>query len=72
MAQYQNINKEKFTEDNDNKISWIKLEKDSVIIDKLGRYYETFGIKSYGFWATQRLADTLPYEYVYGDSLFIY
>ncbi|MCH7974826.1 MAG: carboxypeptidase-like regulatory domain-containing protein [Bacteroidetes bacterium] len=71
-VQYQNLNKEKFPEDNDNKISWIKLEKDSVIIDKLGRYYETFGIKSYGFWATQRLADTLPYEYVYGDSLFIY
>ncbi len=71
-VKYNNPNKKKFPEDDRTKVSWIRLEKDSVLIDKLGRYYETFSIKSHGYWATQRLADTLPYEYVYGDSLFEY
>ncbi len=71
-VRYDNPNKKKFPYDKKAKISWIRLEKDSVLIDKLGRYYETFAIKSYGYWATQRLADTLPYGYVYGDSLFKY
>lgn len=56
---------------NDLKTSLIKLEIDSVLIDKQGRYFETFGIKSFGYWSTQRLADTLPYEYVLPDSVFV-
>ncbi|PIW70555.1 MAG: hypothetical protein COW08_01230 [Ignavibacteriales bacterium CG12_big_fil_rev_8_21_14_0_65_30_8] len=58
-------------EDADVLTSWIKLEKDSVVIDRMGRYYETFGIKSYGDWANERIAETLPYEYVLPDSVFI-
>ncbi len=43
--------------------SFITLEKDSVLIDIYGRYYESFMIKMSGHWAKERLADTLPYEY---------
>ncbi len=43
--------------------SFITLEKDSVLIDIYGRYYESFMIKMSGRWAKERLADTLPYEY---------
>lgn len=43
--------------------SWIRLESDSVLIDTEGRYFETFKIHFYGYWAWERLADMLPYEY---------
>ncbi len=49
--------------------SWIMLEKDSVLIDRRGRYFETFGIKSSGNWGAKRIADTLPYEFSLNDSL---
>ncbi len=71
-VKYQNPDDDKLPIDDDIRISWIRLEKDSVLIDNFGRYYETFQIKSYGYWANQRLADTLPYEYVIPDSMFIY
>jgi hypothetical protein len=47
----------------EDELSFITLEKDSILIDIHGRYYEAFMIKTSGYWATQRLADTLPYEY---------
>ena len=43
--------------------SWLKLESDSVLIDIEGRYFETFKLHYYGYWAWERLADMLPYEY---------
>lgn len=46
-----------------NQTSWIKLENDSVLIDIEGRYFETFQLHYYGYWAWERLADMLPYEY---------
>ena len=49
--------------------SWIKLQKDSIIVDKGGRYYETFGIKTYGFWSLHRISDALPYEYNFDEEL---
>jgi len=48
--------------------SWIKLESDSVLIDIEGRYFETLKLHSYGYWAWERLADMLPYEYKLNDS----
>jgi len=52
----------------ENQISWITLEKDSIIIDRAGRYYETFSIKTAGFWSLERISDILPFEYVYENS----
>ena len=52
----------------ENQVSWIKLEKDSVIIDRAGRYYETFLIKTAGFWSLERISDFLPFEYDYENS----
>ena len=49
-------------------VSWITLTKDSILIDKAGRYYETFSIKTSGYWGLERLSDILPFEYVYDDS----
>lgn len=49
-------------------ISWIKLEKDSIIIDKAGRYYETFSIKTAGLWSLGKMSDLLPFEYFYDNS----
>ena len=43
--------------------SFISLQKDSVLIDIHGRYYESLMIKTSGYWAKERLADQLPYEY---------
>jgi hypothetical protein len=43
--------------------SYITLEKDSVLIDIYGRYHESLMIRMSGYWANQRLADMLPYEY---------
>ena len=52
----------------EDQISWISLEKDSIIIDKAGRYYETFSIKTAGFWSLEKISDFLPFEYVYENS----
>lgn len=48
-------------------VSWITLESDSVIIDARGRYFDTFKIKTSGYWAWERLADMLPLEYSYPE-----
>ena len=52
----------------EDQISWIKLEKDSIIIDRAGRYYETFSIETAGFWSQERISDSLPFEYVNKNS----
>ncbi|OGU55896.1 MAG: hypothetical protein A2V66_18250 [Ignavibacteria bacterium RBG_13_36_8] len=48
-------------------ISLIDLQADSVTIDIFGRYFDEFMIKTYGYWAFERLADTLPNEYSIED-----
>ncbi len=45
--------------------SYISLEKDSVMIDINGRYYDKFGIHTFGCFGQERISDMLPYEYVY-------
>ncbi len=44
--------------------SFIQLEKDSVMVDIKGRYYDKFGIHTFGKFGQERIADMLPYEYV--------
>ena len=48
--------------------SIIELEQDSVMIDILGRYYDKFGIHTYGIFGQERISDMLPYEYVYNSK----
>ena len=48
--------------------SFIELEKDSVLIDIFGRYYDKFGIHTYGKFGQERIADMLPYEYKYNSK----
>ncbi len=43
--------------------SWITLEGRDVKIDHQGRYANELAIAKYGYWAWERLADMLPYEY---------
>lgn len=46
-------------------ISYIELEQDSVMVDIYGRYYDKFGIHTYGKFGQERISDMLPYEYTY-------
>jgi len=43
--------------------SWITLEGNDVKIDQQGRYANELAIAKFGYWAWERLADMLPYEY---------
>ncbi|MDZ7359641.1 MAG: carboxypeptidase-like regulatory domain-containing protein [candidate division KSB1 bacterium] len=43
--------------------SWISLEGREVKIDQQGRYANDLAIAKFGYWAWERLADMLPYEY---------
>ncbi|MCO6472159.1 MAG: carboxypeptidase-like regulatory domain-containing protein [Melioribacteraceae bacterium] len=51
--------------------SWVKLQADSVIFDKQGRYFDEFMIETFGYWAKERLSDMLPLEYNLPDSILI-
>ena len=62
--------KNKFT--TEDQVSWINLEKDSILIDKAGRYYETFSIKTAGLWSLEKMSDLLPYEYFYDNSKLLF
>jgi hypothetical protein len=65
---YRNPNKIRGHFNSKENISWITLEKDSMLIDKAGRYYETFSIETSGYWGKERISDMLPLEYIYNDS----
>ena len=43
--------------------SVLKLEAPVVRFDEHGRYWDTFKLHTYGYWAWERLAESLPYEY---------
>jgi len=51
------------------KESFITLNKDSVLIDTKGKFYDPFGIHTYGYWAFERLADELPFEFSVPDTM---
>lgn len=48
--------------------SYLELEQDSVIVDIYGRYYDKFGIHTYGKFAKERISDLLPYEYTFSNN----
>ena len=45
--------------------SYLSLVKDSVMVDIHGRYYDKFGIHTFGKFGQERVSDMLPYEYEY-------
>lgn len=44
--------------------SWIRLTRDSVLVDTEGSILEAEGVALYGYMAYERLADLVPREYV--------
>ena len=51
-----------------NGTSWIKIISDSTILDKQGRYFDIYAIKTSGLWAKERVADMLPFDYSIGEE----
>ncbi|MFC1535843.1 carboxypeptidase-like regulatory domain-containing protein [Candidatus Neomarinimicrobiota bacterium] len=47
------------------KVSWINMTCDSTILDKQGRYFDIYAIKTTGLWSKERVADMLPFDYSY-------
>jgi len=45
------------------KMSWIEMTCDSTILDKQGRYFDIYAIKTTGIWSYERVADMLPFDY---------
>lgn len=50
------------------KTSWIKIIGDSTILDKQGRYFDIYAIKTSGLWSKERVADMLPFDYTIGED----
>ncbi len=49
--------------DDSNGASWITIISDSTILDKQGRYFDIYAIKTSGLWSKERVADMLPFDY---------
>lgn len=47
----------------DKRTSWITLTCDTTIVDKKGRYFDKYAIRTKGLWSHERVADMLPFEY---------
>jgi len=45
------------------KESWINMTCESTILDKQGRYFDIYAIKTTGVWSKERVADMLPFDY---------
>lgn len=45
------------------KISWINMTCDTTVLDKQGRYFDIYAIKTTGLWSKERVADMLPFDY---------
>lgn len=50
------------------KTSWIKITRDSTILDKQGRYFDIYALKTSGLWSKERVADMLPFDYTIGEK----
>lgn len=50
------------------KTSWIKITCDSTVLDKQGRYFDIYAIKTSGLWSKERVADMLPFDYTIGED----
>ena len=53
----------------ENPTSLILLHGSKVNIDNQGRFFDKFRIETFGYWAFERLADTLPFDYSPPDSV---
>ena len=54
------------TENNEEKnilASWITMTCDTTTLDKQGRYFDKYAIKTEGLWSWARVADMLPFDY---------
>jgi len=49
--------------------SFIILHSKYVHIDKQGRYFDKYKLETKGYWAFERLADMLPFNYTAPDSI---
>ncbi len=45
------------------KTSWITMTSDTTILDRQGRYFDKYAIKTKGVWSLERIADMLPFDY---------
>ena len=45
-------------------ISWVQMNRVTVLFDTGGNLIEPFSLKSLGYWAFERVAETLPLDYV--------
>ncbi len=50
------------------KTSWITIIGDSTVLDKQGRYFDIYAIKTSGLWSKERVADLLPFDYTIGEK----
>ncbi len=48
-------------------VSWIKMTCDSTILDRQGRYFDRYAIKTKGIWSKERVADMLPFDYTISE-----
>ncbi len=53
----------------ENPTSLILLHGSKISIDNQGRFFDKFRIETFGYWAFERLADTLPSDYSVPDSV---
>ena len=44
--------------------SYLLLNKDMVVFDKSGRYFETYMIEQRGYMGWERMGDKLPFDYI--------
>jgi len=51
-------------------VSFITLTQDSIVVDKAGNVYDDnglrvdgYGIRTYGYWSWERMADRMPWDY---------
>ena len=51
--------------------SIIKLHSSAVRFNSKGSYFDDFQIETFGYWAFERLADQLPFDYVVPDSVLL-
>ncbi|NOX17809.1 MAG: hypothetical protein GXO87_05945, partial [Chlorobi bacterium] len=51
--------------------SIIKLHSVAVKFNSRGYYFDDFQIETFGYWAFERLADQLPFNFTVPDSLLL-
>ena len=52
-------------------VSFVYFHAPFTKVDSRGRYFEKYKMETRGYWAFERLADMLPFDYVVPDSVLI-